>query len=115
MKTTMKQKWQDVLLRAALIVEEGWCQGVMHLNNDGVNCYRSKATRSCAAGAISRAVGGDYYSTPGAKDVEVAALRGLQRFLRRSQGNSWVTVAVWNDHPGRTATEVAEAMRQAAT
>ena len=110
MKTTMKHKWQDVLLRAASIVEEGWCQGTFHLNKDGVDCFRPSATRSCAAGAISRAAAASGVGMPySASPVEIAALRELTRFL---DGPS---IAAWNDHPVRTAVEVAETMRQAAT
>ena len=91
--------WRDVLLKAASIVEEGWCQEVFHRNENGDDCYPSGAVESCAEGAISRA--GSYIGS-------VNALMGLRRYLgKRSIGD-------WNDHPDRTAAEVAEAMRQAA-
>ena len=100
------QTWQDVLKKAAAIVEEGWCQGTFHLNKDGVKCYRSGATKSCASGAISRAVGADYFA---ASALELYALGKLTESI------GCASLITWNDHTDRTAVEVAEAMRQAAT
>ena len=98
--TTKDPNWREILLKAASIVEAGWCQGVMHRNETGEECYRSGAVESCAEGAISRA--GAYLGGGN-------ALMGLRRYLGKREINEW------NDHPDRTAAEVAEAMRQAAT
>ena len=108
MKT--EHDWQNVLREAASIVEEGWCQGALHLNKDGVECYREDAVQSCATGALHRA--SDQLSD---ETYAYDALYKLQRYLRSSPGmGEWITIALWNDHPDRTATEVAETMRQTA-
>ena len=98
--TTKDPTWQDVLLKAASIVEEGWCQGALHRNENGDDCYPSGAVESCAEGAISRAT--SYVGS-------VNALMGLKRYLGKQSINEW------NDHPDQTAGEVADAMRKAAT
>lgn len=82
----------DVLLKAASIVEQGWCQGTS-IDSQG---------RHCALGAIAAAT---------------AELGGAALFLPTVAvlvlhvGGSAVA---WNDTPGRTADEVANAMRKAA-
>src|SRR5205823_1579103 len=82
----------DVLLKAASLVEEGWCQGHFGVHLGG------KVLR-CAAGAIIVVAQDD-------EDSGEAALACIEREV----GN----VASWNDTPGRTAAEVAAAMRRAA-
>ena len=113
MKT--EHDWRDVLLKAASIVEEGWCQEAMHRNEAGLECYRDNAVQSCATGALHRA----FNQLSGHLTVADGydALYKLQEYLRSSpgMGGEWITIALWNDHPDRTATEVAKAMRQAAT
>ena len=109
--TTKDPTWQDILMKAASIVEEGWCQGAMHRNWDGEECYRSGAIESCAEGAIQRASDELSDGAGAAYDLASAADRGLRKHL----GKRLVpTIANWNDQHGRTADEVAEAMRQAA-
>ena len=109
MKT--EHDWRDVLLKAASIVEEGWCQGVLHLDKEGVCIYnREDAAQSCATGAIARAsdqLSGEP-SLSAAYDLGSAAGRGLREYLSSSIPN-------WNDRWDQTADKVAEAMRQAAT
>ena len=108
MKT--EHDWRDVLLKAASIVEEGWCQGHLHRNKDGDVTYSGEqAARSCAAGAIARAsdqLSGDLGTL---SNLGSTARRGLRKQL------GLISIPVWNDHPDRTADEVAEAMRVAAT
>ena len=111
---SLEYDWQNVLIEAASIVEEGWCQGAMHRNEAGLECYRDNAVQSCATGALYRA----FNQLSGHLTVADGydALYELQEYLRSSLGmGEWVTIALWNDHPDRTATEVAKAMRQAAT
>ena len=113
--TTTEHDWRDVLLRAASIVEDGWCQGAFHTYRD-----TGEIVQSCAAGAISRAAcyagvnGMPYPDMP----LEHSARIELAQHLR-SKSVSFATIATtieaWNDHPDRTVVEVAEAMRQAAT
>ena len=107
MKTITGYDWRDVLLKAASIVEEGWCQGVMYRRKDGTSTgSREMADQSCASGAISRA----FFNISESTDLVTlgAAQDGLEYHLSGS-------IEKWNDASGRTATEVAEAMRQAAT
>ena len=109
--TTKDLDWRDVLREAASIVEEGWCQGALHLNKDGEECYREDAVQSCATGAIQRAL--DHLADgigPGAVHIVVYRLQKI--LLGRLQINT--NIPKWNDHPDRTAAEVAETMRQAA-
>ena len=108
MKT--EHNWRDVLLKAALIVEEGWCQGAMHLDKEGLECYRDNAVQSCAQGAIHRAIN---HLLPTQPWYGETALTQLRRTLTKL--HYIPRIARWNDHPDRTATEVAEVMRQAAT
>ncbi len=101
---TTTHDWRDVLLKAASIVEEGWCQGVSHRDVHEHPCRRSAAVRSCAGGAIGRAV----------QEMDVFAnARGFAHY-RLADHVGARAVSEWNDAPGRTATEVAEAMREAA-
>ncbi len=94
----------DVLLKAASIVEEGWCQYVFHTNGDGQwATTRDKASKSCAAGALSRA----------ASELD-ANERDSQHAYMALAMHVGGMVTDWNDKDGRTAEEVAEAMRNAA-
>ena len=113
MKT--EHDWRDVLLKAASIVEQGWCQGALHLNKEGDVIYnREEADRSCATGAIARAsdqLSGErepVAASVAAYDLGEDARRGLRKHLG-------ISIPIWNDHWDRTADEVAESMRQAAT
>ena len=104
------QDWQGVLLTAASLVEEGWCQGAFHRFRDG------DVVQSCAGGAISRAACAAWvpgFTTYSGRPVEHCARISLAQHLR-SKSVSFVSIEAWNDHPDRTAAEVAEAMRQAA-
>jgi hypothetical protein len=86
-----------VLLRAAEIVRErGLCQGPWRAGGP-----------LCAAGAVGEA-GSDYGLDRA--DMETRVLR----FARSLGGSSAADVHTWNDVPGRTADEVAEALERAA-
>ena len=105
---------RDILLKAASIVEEGWCQGAYHRRADGTwegmnlqgqetVTLRPAAVTSCARGAILRAR--HELGLPRPPYGQSAA-----DLLKGSVG----PIIDWNDAPGRTADEVAEAMRTAA-
>ena len=114
---TTEHDWQKVLLKAASIVEEGWCQGTMHCNEEGAPTYsRETPDRSCATGAVERAF--DLLRVGRYLDDSVFAAAGSalgEHLDPKMEWTPWLSIANWNDHPDRTATEVAEAMRQAAT
>lgn len=86
-----------VFLRAAEIVRErGFCQGPWR--TDGP---------VCAAGAVGEA-GGDLGLSRAMMEAR------LLRFARALGGSAASDVHDWNDVPGRTAAEVAEALERAA-
>ena len=89
----------DVLLKAASRIEEEgmWCQGRM---------YQDDA--ACALGMLLR-VAFDLDASTDATNSAVELVDDLVSGL--TDGDSLVK---WNDAPGRTAHEVAEAMRKAA-
>ena len=104
------QTWQDVLKKAAAIVEGGWCQGAFHTYRD-----TGEMVQSCAGGAISRAAcyaGVNGMPYPHMRVEHSARIKLTQHLHSRMP---LVTIEAWNDDPDRTAVEVAEAMRQAAT
>lgn len=100
----MKFTEKDVLLKAASIVEEGWCQRTVHRDARGhTTALPERAVTSCAIGAVIRAVGqlgGD----------PTLYLEARERLMAQVGDD----IGKWNDTPGRTAHEVAEAMRRAA-
>ena len=106
--TDLGHDWKDVLLKASSIVEEGWCQGANHKQENGLAADWLEADQSCAGGAISRALNHLSENPKADMDVWNAALIGLEKHLGRP-------IVPWNDDQGRTAEEVADAMRQAAT
>jgi hypothetical protein len=94
---------RDVLLKAASIVEEGWCQGTGHIYYSDL---RVKA--SCAYGAIYRAVDAIIHGAEERARLANAASHRLRDAIGREG------IFDWNDAPGRTKEEVATAMREAA-
>lgn len=101
---------RDVLLKAASIVEQGWCQGSFY-NVDEL----TGAESVCALGAIMQAhrlLG--VPEPPGHPDGWAAGLLLRQTLNHRPSREGLSVVPDWNDAPGRTASEVAEAMRTAA-
>jgi hypothetical protein len=86
-----------VLLRAAEIVRErGLCQGPWRTSGP-----------VCAAGAVGEA-GGDLGLSRSMMEAR------LLKFAQALGGSSAGDVHDWNDAPGRTAAEVAEALERAA-
>lgn len=86
-----------VLLRAAEIVRErGLCQGPWRAGGP-----------LCAAGAVGEAGNDHGLDRP---EMEAQVLR----FARALGGSAVSDVHVWNDAPGRSAAEVAEALERAA-
>ena len=87
----------SVLLRAAEIVRErGLCQGAWRAGGP-----------LCAAGAVGQA-GVDF-------DLERWEMEArLLQFARALGGSAFNDVHSWNDTPGRTGQEVAEALERAA-
>lgn len=96
---------RDVLLKAASIVEEGWCQ---HFYWKGADIVNSNV--HCAVGALGAAsvqLGLTTLDDPWTGEAMFRAENALANHIGSS-------VVYWNDSPGRTADEVAEAMRKAA-
>jgi hypothetical protein len=92
----------EVLLRAAERVERGWCQRDTAQTADGERTTSNspRAVRWCAAGAV--------FGQAAPDDNCWKAVTVLREFLRVD------SLSQWNDAPGRTAAEVAAAMRTAA-
>lgn len=112
----MEHDYRDVLLKAATIVEERWCQNTL-VSEDG---------RVCAAGAIATAaeeLTGDPVLVP--LDLFAPGWRlyldtrhQLGKYLGTPNVEDPATedgIVRWNDAPGRTSDEVAEALRKAAS
>lgn len=83
-----------VLVRAAAIVDRGWCQGRLR---DGLG-------NVCAQGALLEASG----RLDGFSPLFMEAMRRLIR------GVGHHDITAWNDFPGRRREEVSAAMRKAA-
>ncbi|MFA7295681.1 MAG: hypothetical protein WC211_00675 [Dehalococcoidia bacterium] len=103
----------QILRAAAEIVERpgAWIQGVAARDVDGVcvglvRDIRTLGVCFCAQGAMW-AVTGD---AEAAGDAEEA----LRKAIPASTPGGYRSIALWNDTPGRTADEVATAMRRAA-
>jgi hypothetical protein len=90
--TSIPNQARAVLLKAAAIVERGWCQGAA-VDIDGSRCL---------VGAFCLASDG------AALDVSCAASRALERVI------GTVYCSQWNDAPERTQAEVVAALRHAA-
>ena len=93
-----------ILVRAAEIVEKGWCQGATARDAKGVSVATDdpRATRWCLIGAIAKAE----YELKGWVKV------GGHTACEQACGGSGLTS--FNDAPGRTAAQVAAALRRAA-
>jgi hypothetical protein len=88
---------QEVLLQAAAIVEQGWCQGE----------YTDEAGRHCAAGDIYRAAANGTSNAGVSYDNGSMATRVFMQFIGGYVSN-------WNDAPERTQADVVTALREAA-
>lgn len=112
--TQVTHDWRDVLLKAASELEQGWCQNALTLGTDDHRALAyddqviaAEATHWCVLGAMMRAshdLTGDIWSS--AKFIAGDALRSYLG-IDDEVG--------WNNAAGRTADEVAQALREAAT
>lgn len=117
---------RDILLKAASLVEQGWCQNVAWKYEEGFlprvhriggifssrewQEARERITHVCAVGAIRVAradLTGEIPHSNLPTALELAAQKRLTRVISSS-------VIGWNDTPGRTQEQVAEALRKAA-
>lgn len=101
---------QQILLRAAEIVEQGWCQQDSAQRADGTRTYSydPTAVRWCALGAVHKAaleLGQPLGST------RAAWLLNRRINLRRPVH---ISINAWNDLPRRQAGQVAQFLREAA-
>jgi hypothetical protein len=88
---------QLALLRAAELLErDGWCQGALVKNG-----------AFCAMGALHKATDRD-------RKAYMSSLYRLMAFLGQHHGGTR-NIIDWNDQPERTADEVIDALRAAAT
>jgi hypothetical protein len=95
-KIAVKELWRQVLREAAEVIKQrGWIQGRL----------RDKQGRVCAIGAISHVFDTDLALRCGA----VGAEQNLRKYLSIDGGDE-ITIASWNDKPGRTKEEVVQAM-----
>ena len=93
------QMTRKIRLRAAELVDQGWCQGVTARDEKGHISWATSlaATSWCMFGALKRAA----FELLGSEEA-VAVSDGL--------GSN----PHWNDAPGRTADEVAARLREMA-
>lgn len=111
----MSHDYRDVLLKAASIVEEGWTQ-TFHVDAQGQCCGPDEAVASCAMGAIQRASMALGMGSDDRDDYMGETTTKTALFLADCLGlESLAHIAGWNDTLGRTADEVAAAMREAAS
>lgn len=108
MRSTFDER--DVLLKAASRVEQGWCQG--HAFRDavtGVEQWWGEVTESslvCFSGVVSLAE--DELGVYNHGQIHARVWSRMRSAIGGAHPLGW------NDAPGRTAAEVAEAMRRAA-
>ena len=104
----------DVLDEAARILRRnGWHQGFYYDRSKKTDGTRFDQCRVCARGAINLASDGppDNDALPGAAEAADALLEWL--YLSNRLGDA-LSVADWNDKPGRTVDEVLAALEGAA-
>lgn len=107
---TTDERTRTVLLRAAQICEQGWCQGAGARNATGkpINPSSDKAVCFCAGSAIWKAaweIGQDY------RDTQDLIFRGYHTFERLIRTKF---IFLWNDAPGRSQEGVVATLRAAA-
>lgn len=102
---------REVLLKAAVLVERGWCRGEMARDARGnkVSPISDAAVCWCALGAAKSAADGRIHPYTHARDALHAHL-----FSQPDSGDGPDPVTVWNDAPDRTQAEVVAALRAAA-
>lgn len=91
-----------VLREARKLLDRGWCQGALALDDKGSKIYEKSpaACRWCLLGAIGAA--SNWRHAPSKKAISM---------LRVS--TEWEQPANWNDAPGRTQAEVLAAVDRA--
>ena len=94
------------LAAAAQFPDEGWCQQVSARDKHGqsVDPVHGSAVRRCALGHLDLAV-----HRTGRRELKSAAFDALDARMPPP-----LTIAEWNDQPGRHPTQVRRVMRQAA-
>ena len=94
---------EEVLAKAADIVEQGWCQ---HQLEDSHGNH-------CALGALIKASEAEVNSLACLSDP--AYLGAYRAALRELGGDDWrkVDLVSWNNTPGRTPEEVSSTLRNA--
>ncbi len=99
----------DILRRAAELVELGWCRGHVAENAAGLSVRACDpcAVKWCAAGALDCAAGLDTAAM-------VEAWRLVTNAVHRREGHKSLDLVTWNDAPGRTQAEVAALLRECA-
>lgn len=110
----------DVLERAADLIEpEGaWTTRAYARTARGheIGPEYPGATCFCAMGAIRRAAHNDHVLTHGALRLVGTGLPPGRDFYAHTGGSAYAAaVAQWNDAPGRTQTEVVQALRKTAS
>lgn len=124
---------RKVLLRAAELVERGWCQGTLgmkavdqahavgdplldrpyrHLGHLSIQDQLVAADRLCLDGAVMLAI----HEVTG-QDLTAVTQSSFYRAARealKAALPSWTSYVSWNDMAGRTAEEVAALCRKAA-
>ncbi len=102
----MSRTPREVLVEAARLVRLGWCQGEARV-------FSAERCSYCAIGAVSTAaMEGSFADEEDEEDHERscdAAISALEEALGARLG-----IVAWNDDPGRTAEEVAQALERAA-
>lgn len=120
--TAIREQAAAALDKAADLVEQGWTQGELARDENGLACRPtdSDATCWCAEGALRRVT---YYAGPAmvGRDGEpfVVAFfamtdRARLRAIEAGSRNTMQCLPDWNDAVGREAEQVAELMRECA-
>ena len=103
---------EQILIRAAQLVEQGWCRFSAAQDDLGTplrDPLSPNAVKWCAIGALCRAAGGGFTEPNG---LELEAERRLGNYLMDRFGTAHLSH--WNDGIAHDAIEVAAALRAAA-
>lgn len=108
MNANARDGTREILLRAADIVDAGWCQHTMALDADGgeVTSFDDNAARFCVIGSIRRARLDTMLESDDCYPEEA--------LLELLEVTDWDNLAEWNDEPVRTGAEVSAALRECA-
>ncbi len=98
------QLLEDLQATKMVLITDGWCQGTLHKQR--MPSPGRKATQHCILGAINVAVGG--------VNAGVRASRVGTVIAKAAGAGMWYSsIPSWNDTPGRTFTQVIEAINTA--